>query len=169
MKREQEWQVLLLIPMAGVGLSCSPSPTAVLAEGLGFSGQAIEGRRDCKLDCRVTTGGRVTLESVLHCRAFCVNKKSAFVVLGGEAQQLTRLCQTVQSVWRANLGSSFGSFPYSPPTSKQPNHCRVSHFSSVFPLSQAQTSSCVEGCSCWKWRGEMATPLPFGIPLSLVT
>lgn len=164
MKYEQECHILLIIPMTDVGLSCSLS-LSVMQRAMCFRCSWGAETLSTRLNCRGTMGGTVALESILHCRGFCVNNKSTFV--GREAEQLSSLFWTVQGMWRKNLCSCFGGFPYTLHTSKQPNHRGASHFSCVFPLSQAQSSSCVEGCSCWKWRGEMSTPLPFRI--SLVT
>ena len=56
--------------------------------------------------------------------------------------------------------SSLGGAPSTRPTSKQPNHCTMPHFSLVFLLSWTHSSS------CWNWRGKRLPLFPLDLALS---
>ena len=68
MKQEQECQVSLGVPMTGWN-SPAFSSTALLTTGSTSSDCAAEGSRDsASVDCIVSTGGTVALESIPDCR-----------------------------------------------------------------------------------------------------
>lgn len=86
MTSEQGCHVLLITPndwcgtlLLALSLSVMPTKGPCVLDAVGGSTDSA------RLNCRGTTGGTVALESVLHCRGFCVNSKSALVVLGGGA------------------------------------------------------------------------------------
>lgn len=100
---------------------------------------------------RLCSGGKQRLcKCGLHCqhrrdscpgeyprlqRTFWLSKKSTFVVWGGAAAQLSSLLRAVEGMRGEDACSSLDGSPYTLPTSKQPNHCRMSHFCVVFLLS----------------------------------
>lgn len=165
-RQEQECQVSLGVPMTGWN-SPALSPTAVPTTGSTSLDCAAEGSRDSA--------------SVLHCQhrgdsgpgeyprlqtTFWLSKNLTFVVRGGAEAPLSSLRRAVEGLRGDDASSSLGGSPYTLPTSKQPNHCRMSHFCVVFLLSWTQSSSCVEGCSCWSWRGKWLLLFPLEWALS---
>ena len=165
-KQEQECQVSLGVPVTGWN-SPALSFSVMLTTGSTSSDCSGGKQRLCKcgLNCQHRRDSCPGEYPRLQ-RTFWLSKKSTFVVRGGAAAQLSSLRQAVEGMHGEDACSSLGGSPYTPPTFKQPNHCRMSHFCVVFLLSWTQSSSCVEGCSCWSWRGKWLLLFPLELALS---
>lgn len=97
---------------------------------------------------RLCSGGKQRLcKDGLHCQlrrdscagecprlqtTFWLSEKSTFVVRGGAAEQFNSLRRGVEGMRGEDACSSLGGAPSTRPASKEPNHCRKSHFSLVF-------------------------------------